>query len=126
MQTIYARRGRISGALGLHLLAWGVAAAQIWLAARGMGHPLSLADSTALAGLVSAARSAFFLVPWAAGVQEGGFLLVGGALGLDPAVAIAMSFVLRARDVLVGAPAILVWYLAEGRRSLERRTSGQV
>ena len=126
VQTIYARRGRISGALGLHLLAWGVAAAQIWLAARGMGHPLSLADSTALAGLVSAARSAFFLVPWAAGVQEGGFLLVGGALGLDPAVAIAMSFVLRARDVLVGAPAILVWYLAEGRRSLERRTSGQV
>ena len=120
VQTLYRRRGRIAAALGLHMLAWMIAASQLWVAARGMRHPLSLGDAVALAGLVSAARSAFFLVPWAAGVQEGGFVLIGAALGLDPAATIALSLVLRARDVIVGAPAILTWYLAEGRRSLGR------
>ena len=121
VQAIYRRRGRIAAALALHMLAWLLAAAQLWVAARGMAHPLGIGDAVALAGLVSAARSAFFLVPWAAGVQEGGFVLIGAALGLPPAATIALSLTLRARDVLVGAPAILIWYLAEGRRGLRRR-----
>ena len=121
VQGIYRQRGRIAAAFGLHLGAWIFGAVQVWVAARAMPHPISFSDSIALAGLVAAARSAFFLVPWAAGVQEGGFLLVGAALGLNPASAIALSLILRARDVLVGAPAILLWYVAEGRRSLRRR-----
>jgi putative membrane protein len=124
IQTIYARRGRITAAFALHMAAWLLGAAQIWFAARAGGHPLSAGDSVALAGLVSAARSAFFLVPWAAGVQEGGFILVGSALGLDAASTIALSLVLRARDVIVGAPAILIWYVEEGRRRLGRRAHG--
>ena len=56
-----------------------------------------------------------------AGVQEGGFLLVGAVLHLSPAMAIAMSLVLRGRDVVLGAPAILLWYGAEARRGLVRR-----
>jgi putative membrane protein len=121
VRDIYRQRGRISAGFGLHLVAWTTGAAQIWLAARAIGMPISLADGLALHGLVCAARSAFFLVPWAAGVQEGGFLLVGRVLGLDPSTAIALSLVLRARDVLVGAPAIALWYGAEGRRRLRSR-----
>jgi putative membrane protein len=119
VHAIYSRGPRIAASFVLHLAGWGLGAAQIWIAARGLSEPLGIADSIALAGLVSAARSAFFLVPWSAGVQEGGFLLVGAAVGLDPAAAIALSLVLRARDVVIGAPAILIWYLAEGRRSLK-------
>ena len=119
VHAIYQRGPRIGASLILHLLGWGLGAIQIWIAARGMSQPLSLADAVALAGLVSAARSAFFLVPWSAGVQEGSFILVGAALGMDPAAAIALSLVLRARDVVVGVPAILIWYLAEGRRGLK-------
>ena len=122
---IYRRRGRIAAALGLHLVAWAVGAAQVWVAALAMPHPVSIGDAVALAGLVAAARSAFFLVPWAAGVQEGGFLLVGAALGLPASEAIALSLILRARDILIGAPAILLWYVAEGRRSLRRRASAE-
>ncbi len=121
VQAIYRRRGRIAAAFALHMAAWIAGAVQVWVAARLLPHPLGFADSIALAGLVAAARSAFFLVPWAAGVQEGGFLLVGAALGMPPSSAIALSLILRARDVLVGAPAILLWYLAEGRRTLRRR-----
>jgi hypothetical protein len=56
-------------------------------------------------------------------VQEGGFLLVAGLLHISPPAAIAMSLVLRGRDVVLGAPAILIWYAAEARRSLQRRTA---
>jgi putative membrane protein len=124
VRDIYRQRLRIGLSLMLHFIAWTTGAAQLWLAARAIGSPISLGDSLALHGLVCAARSAFFLVPLAAGVQEGGFLLVGAALGIDPAAALALSLVLRARDVLVGAPAIVLWYAAEGRRRLASRRGG--
>ena len=123
VEAIYGRPRRVAMAFALHMLGWGLGALQTWAAARGLQHPLSFGACVALASLVSAARSAFFLVPWAAGVQEGGFLLVGAAVGLDASSAIALSLVLRARDVLVGAPAILAWYVAEGRRGWARRSA---
>ena len=121
VRAIYRQRGRVSLALFLHVTAWTTGAVQLWLAARAIGAPLSLGDSLALHGLVWAARSAVFVVPWAAGVQEGGFLVVGAVLGISPAEAIALSLILRARDVLVGAPAVVLWYVAEGRRRWTRR-----
>ena len=116
VRVIYRQRGRIGISLALHLVAWTTGAAQVWLAARAIGAPISLLDGLALHGLVCAARSAVFFIPWAAGVQEGGFLLVGAVLGLSPADAIALSLVLRARDVLVSTPAVVLWYAAEARR----------
>ena len=104
------------------MVAWTTGAVQIWLIGRAIGAPITLLDGLALHGLVCAARSAAFLVPWAAGVQEGGFVLVGAVLNLSPAAAIAMSLVLRGRDVVLGAPAILFWYGAEARRSLGKRS----
>ena len=123
VEAIYRQPARIGGALLLHLIAWTTGAAQIWLIGRAIGAPVSLWDGLALHGLVCAARSAFFLVPWAAGVQEGGFLLVGAMMHLSPATAIATSLVLRGRDVVLGAPAILIWYAAEARRGLAKRTA---
>jgi len=120
VRKIYLLRGRVAAAGALHLIAWLMSAVQVWIAAAALAHPLGIVDSVALASLVSAARSAFFVVPWAAGVQEGGFLLVGAALGMDASSAIALSLVLRARDVIVGAPAVFLWYAAEGRRRLDR------
>ena len=120
VHRIYLLRGRVAAAGALHLIAWLMSAVQVWVAAAALAHPLGILDSVALASLVSAARSAFFVVPWAAGVQEGGFLLVGAALGMDASSAIALSLVLRARDVIVGAPAVFLWYAAEGRRRLSR------
>ena len=120
---IYGKPAKIGSAFLLHVVAWTTGAVQIWLIGRAIGAPVTLWDGLALHGLVCAARSAFFLVPWAAGVQEGGFLLVGAVMHLSPATAIAMSLVLRGRDVVLGAPAILIWYAAEARRDLAKRTA---
>ena len=90
-------------------------AVQVWAAAQAMGRPLSPEAAPALKSLVYAARGALFVVPWGAGAQEDGFVLVGAVLGLDMAGAIALSLALRARGALLRTPAVLLWYAAEGR-----------
>lgn len=113
---IYQRHRRVGLALLLHLATWFMSAVQVWVAARALHRPLSAGEALALQSLAYAARGAFFFVPWGLGVQEGTFVLVGAVLGVDAASAVALSFVLRARDLLLGLPAIMVWYTAEGRR----------
>jgi len=113
---IYQRRRHVWLALLLHLAGWFMSAVQLWVAARFLNHPLSPGDALALQSLAYAARGAFFFVPWGLGVQEGTFVLVGAVLGVDAASALALSLILRARDILLGLPAILVWYGFEGRQ----------
>ncbi len=118
VHALYRRPVRMIVAFLLHLVAWTTGAVQIWMASHAIGAPITLADGLALHGLICAAKSSFFLVPYAAGVQEGAFILVGAVLHLSPAEAIALSFILRGRDVVLGAPPVLLWYLVEARRKL--------
>lgn len=113
---IYRRRRHIVLALLLHLAGWFMSAVQLWVAARLLHRPLSPGDALALQSLAYAAKGAFFFVPWGLGVQEGTFVLVGAVLGVDAASALAFSLIFRARDILLGFPAILIWYGFEGRR----------
>jgi hypothetical protein len=46
-------------------------------------------------------------------VQEGGFILVGGALGLDPSTCLALAAARRIRDLLVFVPGLIAWQFAE-------------
>ena len=121
VHALYGRHRRIALAVAVHLAAWVMGAVQVWAAAQAMDRPLSPQAALVLESLVYAARGALFIVPWGAGVQEGGFVLVGAVLGLDAAGAIALSLVLRARDALLGTPAVLLWYAAEGRERWFKR-----
>jgi putative membrane protein len=113
---IYRRHRHVWLALLLHLAGWFMSAVQLWAAAQALARPLSPGEALALQSLAFAARGAFFFVPGGFGVQEGTFVLVGVVLGVDPASALALSLILRARDILLGLPAIVLWYTAEGRR----------
>ena len=113
---IYQRRRQLGLGLLLHLAGWFMSAVQVWAAAQALDRPLSPAEALALTSLAYAARGAFFFVPGGYGVQEGTFVLVGVVLGVDPASALALSLILRARDIVLGLPAIMLWYGAEGRR----------
>jgi hypothetical protein len=46
-------------------------------------------------------------------VQEGGFILIGGALGLDPSTCLALAGARRIRDLLIFVPGLFAWQLAE-------------
>ena len=78
-------------------------------------HPASVSDALILESLVSAARGVIFFVPLNAGVQEGAYLLIGSLLGLPADLALALSLLKRARDLLKGVPALLFWQLIEGK-----------
>lgn len=114
--AIYRDRRGLSVSCLLHLLSWIFGAGEVWLALKFMGHPVDLRTAFILESLGQAVRSAAFAVPGALGVQEGGYLLLVGLFGLRPEVGLALSLVKRARDVLLGLPALAAWQVIEGGR----------
>lgn len=114
--VIYNRPLRLVMAIFLHLAAWLVGVCEAWVALHFMDRPISLAEAVLLESLVAASRSVAFMVPWGAGVQEGGYVVVGAAVGLGPEAALAVALLRRGREVALAIPALLVWQWREGRR----------
>jgi putative membrane protein len=114
LARIHADRGRLLAAALLHFIEWLATGAEAWLALHLMNIPISFAAATGLEGLLYAVRSVAFMVPLAAGVQEGGYLLVGAAFGLAPDQALALSLLKRGRDLALGVPPLLGWQALEG------------
>ncbi len=115
INEIYSAPGRPVASGTLHFVAWVVGSGEAWLALSFMGHPLSFGDVLVIESLLLSLRMAVF-VPWAAGVQEGGYLALGALFGLDPDIALGLSLLKRAREVLTGVPCLLVWQVLETRR----------
>lgn len=113
------RRGVVEGSCS-HMLSWILGSGEIWIALHFMGNPVSFREALILESLTMAVRVVGFVIPGALGVQEGGFLLVGGLLGLSPEICLALSLVKRARDLLLGVPALAGWHFLEGRRMWHR------
>jgi putative membrane protein len=88
---------------------------EIWLALYFFDTPVSFAKAFVIDSLVQVVASAAFFVPAALGVQEGGFLLIGGMLGLEPATCLALAGARRVRDLVIFVPGMLAWQIAESR-----------
>jgi putative membrane protein len=123
LAAIYRRHTRLWVSFALHLGCWVASAAEVWLALRLAGQPLSWGAVLAIESLLYAIRTAAFVVPQAVGVQEGAYLLLGAAFGLTPEMALALSLLKRARDLVIGLPAIGVWQAIEGGRLWRRRSA---
>jgi hypothetical protein len=127
VHEIFGMRAAIALSLGFHLAGWMIAAVETWVALALAGRPLGMPEAIAVEALVFALRGAAFIVPSSVGVQEGGYVVVGALFGVGPEAALALSLLKRARDLVTGIPALLVWQAAEGqrfhRRLRERRTA---
>lgn len=119
-----APRGRVGLSVALHLIGWCMGAAEAWLAFRLLDARLDLAQAMVVDGLFTSIRLFAFTIPAAAGVQEAAYVVLAGLFGVPAPTAIAFSLVRRARDLVIGAPALLVWQLLEGGRlpRLQRRS----
>jgi putative membrane protein len=112
------RRRDLAAGFILHLLAWGMGAAEIWIALACIGGAeVSWTEILVIEALSQAIKSAAFPVPSGLGVQEGGFVLLGGLFGLDPGTALALSLAKRVPDVVLGVPALIAWQMLEARRA---------
>jgi uncharacterized membrane protein YbhN (UPF0104 family) len=77
-------------------------------------------DGLIIESLGQAARAVGFAIPASLGVQEGGYILVCGLLGISPQAAIELSLLKRIREVALGVPALIVWQIVETRRLVDR------
>jgi uncharacterized protein (TIRG00374 family) len=107
----------LAQALLLSALAWGAMMGEYWLALRFLGLRLDLVQTMSLLIVV---RLAFLSPsPGGLGILEAGQVLAMSSLGLDPAMGIGISLLIRARDVVLGLAGL--WLGAEIVRS---RTKG--
>jgi putative membrane protein len=123
VHEVFRRRAALAGSFIAHLGSWLVGALEIWLALGLMGHPVEFDDAVIIESLMWAIRGAVFILPSGMGIQEAGYVLAGSLFGLSPEIALALSLVKRARDLLLGLPALALWQTVEGtriRRALAR------
>jgi putative membrane protein len=126
VEEAYRRRGPLLACGLLHLLGWVLGALEVWLALWLLGHPVTLLDALIIESLIQAVRSAAFFMPGALGAQEGGLILLGALFGIAPATALALSLLLRIRELLIGLPGLLAWHLHAlyGQFAPESRSRG--
>ena len=131
LADIVGRRADLAIAFALHLVGWFSQAFETWLILRLISPGVSGAGALAIESLSLAARSAVFVVPGGVGVQEGALMLLAAPFGIGAPVALSLGLIKRMREVVVGAPAIVAWSIAERSlldrlwRRLTRRTGGK-
>jgi putative membrane protein len=118
LREIYRRRARVWASFLLHFVCWAASTLEAWVALQFAGAPLDLPTILVIETLLYAARSVAFAVPNAVGVQEGAYVLLGASLGLSPEMGLALSLLKRARDLIIGLPALASWQLLESGRLL--------
>ena len=118
---LHRRPLRLLASVSLHGAGWIASALGSWIALHLMGVPISAPAVIAIESLLSAVKSAAFVVPNAVGVQEAAYALLGQMFGLSGEMGVALSLLRRAKDLTLGAPTLLVWQAMEGRRLLRPR-----
>ncbi|MFO1462587.1 MAG: flippase-like domain-containing protein [bacterium] len=90
------RKGFLA-AFALHFFGRLCGVIEIFLAARFVGHPLSMIDSYLLASMTVIINMIFVFVPGGLGVMEGAFAGIFALLKLDPAIGTSIQIVRRTR-----------------------------
>jgi putative membrane protein len=120
IQSFYRFRGHFAGSVVVHFIGWVASAMEVWLALSLMGSALAVTQALVIESLIFALRSASFFVPWSAGIQESGYVVIGAMFGLSPDIALAVSLLKRGRDLVLGVPVVLAWQVGEGHGILKR------
>ncbi|MFP6560806.1 lysylphosphatidylglycerol synthase domain-containing protein [Paraburkholderia sp. B3] len=125
---------RQTGNVARYLFVWQTVqcagfALEIWIALRVLGTDATFAQAFVIEALIQLVSSVAFLVPGSLGVQEGGFVLIGGVLGFDAPTCLALAGARRIRDLLFYAPGLVAWQVTEyvlpqvGRHAIRPRCS---
>jgi putative membrane protein len=122
LKRLYRDRPALAKNAVLHLVLWFGGAAEIWVALKFMGEPVTTTEATVIESLALALRSATFVMPASLGVQEGAMIAICAVFGLGAPTALALSLSKRAAELAVGVVGLMIWHLFE-RAILLRRPS---
>jgi putative membrane protein len=116
IDAIYAEPWRMFGAGLLHLTCWFAAGITSYVAFHALGTEISLLDALTIEALLHAILAAGFFIPGRIGVQEAAYGLLGTIFGIPPDIALSVSLLRRARDLIMAVPVLLIWQGIEARR----------
>jgi putative membrane protein len=122
LKRLYRDRRALAKNAVLHLALWFGGAAEIWVALKFMGEPVTVAEATVIESLALALRSATFVMPASLGVQEGAMIAICAVFGLGAPAALALSLSKRAAELVVGLTGLMIWHFFE-RAIVLRRVS---
>jgi putative membrane protein len=117
IEELYDSRARLAASAALHLLAWIGAGVGTFIAFRLVGGHIALLNAVALEALLCTLRSIAAPVPAAIGVQEWGYAMLAPLFGLPAEMGVAVSLLKRAREIVLGVPALIYWQAVESRRA---------
>jgi putative membrane protein len=103
------QRANLFASWAWHMAAWIGGAFETYVSMWALGLTPTLLQALIVEGLAQTAKVVGFAIPGALGVQEGGYLLLGGALGLSPDQALALSLLRRLRELTLGAIGLVLW-----------------
>jgi len=109
IEEMYDSKARLAASSAFHLLAWIGAGVGTWIAFRLVGGDIPLLNAIALEALLCTLRSIAAPVPAAIGVQEWGYAVLAPLFGLPAEMGVAVSLLKRAREIVLGVPALLYW-----------------
>jgi putative membrane protein len=117
LREIYAKRRVIFACCLTTMASWLIGSAEVWIGLCALGVPSSFDKAVILESIGQGVRSALFFIPGAIGVHEGGYVFVGGLLGIPGETAFALALIRRVRELALGVPGLIVWQLIEGGRA---------
>ena len=105
----------LSKALICRVLGWLGGAFEIYIFLWIIGLEPSVVDVIVIESFSGIIRAVAFFIPAGIGVQELAFIVVGDFVGLTSETSFAIALGRRVREILVGLPAILTWFLIKNR-----------
>jgi len=114
---LYDSKSRLAASAALHLLAWIGAGVGTFISFRLVGGQIGFWNAVALEALLCTLRSIAAPVPAAIGVQEWGYALLAPLFGLPAEMGVAVSLLKRAREIVIGVPALIYWQSVESRKA---------
>jgi putative membrane protein len=114
LRKVYMRKRAIATCSAVTMLSFVVGSAEVWMGLHAVGVPASFDRALILESVGQGVQTVLCLVPGALGVREGGYIVVGGLLGIPGDAAFALALIRRVRELAIGLPGLLVWQFVEG------------
>lgn len=113
LRKVYARTHAVAACCAVTMISFVVGSAEVWIGLYALGVPASFDKALILESVGQGVQTALCLIPGALGVREGGYLVVGGLLGIPGDAAFALALIRRVRELAVGVPGLIAWQLVE-------------
>ncbi len=119
------QRANLFASWAWHMAAWIGGAFETYVSMWALGLNPTLLQALIVEGLAQTAKVVGFAIPGALGVQEGGYLLLGGALGLTPDQALALSLLRRLRELTLGGIGLILWRATRSPASIAKESDSE-